>query len=299
MSRIEILLLLGFAVVILLKLSNTMHIEGLSNEENTNDEDKENSPSIPAPDEYLDRDSRENTNNESLLNSQALKTMTPSSLKQRKVEADHQYRWVADEWPKCKERCAYRPIHRQIKCYRRNGKRYSDDIPIDKFFTEPAFEKDEFGDTVCDKARSGININVKPSESTFCSLLNSCAPTKQHVIKHPKPIELEQHQQYDRQYIGFSVEDTQNLTDEQKRILEIAFPETRTVQTVSGPKGSTPDNKIFRYATVKDMKLNISSMTNADKGVLSSALQSIRVRTQAEKTFDIGSMVFSTIGVSI
>jgi len=309
MSRLEILLLIGIACTLLAVLSRGMRIEGLTDkkvsvgdaqEDNKNKgSDEEQTIGTTAPDEYLNRDSREHTTTDSLMNSQSLKTMTPLSLSQREVDADHAFRWVADEWPKCKERCAYRPIHRQVKCFRRNGKRYSDDIPIDTLFTEPAFEKDELGHTVCDTARSGININAKPNESTFCSLLNNCAPSQHRVIKHPKPLALEQTQQYDRQSIGFSVLDMQPLSDEQKRVLRSAFPETRKVQTVTGPKGSIPDTETFRYSTVKDMKLHLSSMTDTDKKTLSTALQSIRVRTQAEKTFDIGSLVFSTLGVSM
>lgn len=301
MSRLEILLLLGIACAILVHLSHTALVEGLEDKVSPDDTKKEdvNSPSIPAPDEYLDRDSREHTSQDSLMNSQVLKTMTPMSLTQREVDARHSFRWVADEWPKCRERCAHRPIHRQVKCFRRNGKRYSDDIPIDSLFTEPAFEKDELGHTACDNARSGIDINVKPSESTFCSLLNNCEPAQHYVLKHPKPLALEQTQQYDRQSIGFSTLDMQSLSEEEQRVLRAAFPETHNVHIVTGRKGSIPDTETFRYSTIKDLKLHLSTLTSAEKTILSSALKSIRVRTQAEKTFDIGSLVFSTIGVSI
>lgn len=297
MSRLEILVLIGIACAIVLFLSKDMRVEGLSKKKQPNKE--KSSTDIPAPDEYLDRDSREHTSGDSLLHSQVLKTMTPLSLTQREVDADHEYRWVADEWPKCKERCAYRPIHRQVKCFRRNAKPYSDDIPMDDLFTEPAFEKDELGHTVCDKERSGININVKPSESTFCSLLNNCTPSIHKVMKHPKPIALEKTQMYDRQSIGFSVLEMQMLSDDQQRVLRAAFPEIRSIQIVSGPKGSIPNTGKYRYSTIKSIKLHISSLTETDKNTLSSALQSIRVRTHAEKTFDIGSLVFSSIGVSI
>ena len=309
MSRLEILLLIGIACTILATLSQGMYIEGLSDKEisvgdskevhtNKGSNDKASS-GTPAPDEYIDRDSREYTTGDSLMNSHSLKTMTPLSLTQREVDSDHAFRWVADEWPKCKERCAHRPIHRQVKCFRRNGKRYSDDIPIDTLFTVPAFEKDALGHTVCDNAQSGININVKPNQSTFCSLLNHCTPSKHKVLKLPKPIPLEQMQQYDRQSIGFSLIDIQSLSNEQQRVLQAAFPETRHIRTVTGPKGSIPQTETYKYSTVRDIKLHITSLTDAEKEILTSSLKSIRLRSQMDKTFDIGSLIFSTIGLSI
>lgn len=338
MSRLEIILLILLAFVLLKLLSNGIYIEGLEGKNKTSDKSEESDESkadegvkqpakgtenkskvfqkngdtpfhpkyeFPddlskrAPDEYLDRDSRQNVNGDSLMNSQYLKTMTPFSLSQREVDADHEFRWIADKWPKCKERCSHRAIHRQIKCFRRNGKRYSDDIPIDKLFTIPAFEKDKLGHTVCDTARSGININVKPQESTFCSLLNDCSPSNHALIKKPKPIALEQVQQYDRQSIGFSVQEMQKLTEEERRVLNIAFPEKRTVQTIDGPKGTIPEDETYRYSTVGDIKMHVAALSPDEKSTLTKALKAIRIRTQSEKTFDVGSIIFSTLGISI
>lgn len=252
-----------------------------------------------APDEYLDRDPREHGGGTVLSETTFLKTMTPTFLTDHLVESKHDYRWIPEKWPKCKDKCSHQAINRKVACWGRNTTPYSDDITLDKLFTIPANQKDEMGDTACDRAKSGLTVNVKPHESSFCSLINDCSEKTIHPLsKLPVPIE-EEKLKYDRQSIGFSAQELIKLPPEQQKVLKTAFSEIRVEKVISGRHGTMvqPDKSL--NTTVKKLKLHMSTLTDDDKKILVSGLKAIKLKTQSEKTYDIGSLMFSTFGISI
>ena len=252
-----------------------------------------------SPDEYLDRDSRQHGGATVLSDTTFLKTMTPSFLTDHLVESKHDYRWIPDKWPKCKETCSQQALNREVKCWGRNTTPYSDDISLDKLFTIPANQKDEFGDTPCDRAKSGLTVNVKPNESSFCSLINDCSRKTIHPLANlPVPLK-EEIKKYDHQYIGFLVQDLNSLPPEQRKVLEAAFGETHVEKVISGQHGTLPQTEKSLSTTVEKLKLHISTLTDTDKKNLVSGLHAIKLKSQSEKTYDIGSLIFSSLGISI
>lgn len=289
MSRLHILFLLLSALLlsyILKRVAQTC--EGLD-ETNTNTNEKD----ISFPDRPIDYNSQKLDSLVGMSSMQedkaSLQEMSPSFLSDRVVESKQKFRWVADQWPKCKNVCSNAPISRKVKCFKRNNKPYSDDQQMSSFFTVDAGKTDEFGKTKCDTARSGININVKPAENSFCSLVNSCPAT----VTNRNSKYMDNDNMSSDLPTGFEVENivmtersVDALTKEEKRLVIAAFDRTEVhTNTTSDGKPSIS----YSYVVEKSkLKRHIQALTASDRGKIESVMKKSKVVLRAENSLAVG-----------
>lgn len=244
---------------------------------------------LTPADPMLSREQRNVHGMVSLQNEKAaLYTMTPQFVSERLNESQYKYRWVADKWPKCKDECSTKAVARKVKCFGRNDKPYSDEVPLDSFYTVDLNKKDEFGKTKCDYSNNGIDINVKPSEQSFCSLLNHCpvnvnkmeSSLSQNIRKEQARVATEDNQ---LKFIGFKLMDLKKLnqfTDKDKELILKAFNKKRV--------NHYDENTTYVYAESKNLELFLDTLTDTDKNVIQKAMNELPIYVQHEKKFETG-----------
>jgi len=243
---------------------------------------------LTPSDPMLSREQRNVHGMISLQNKKAvLHTMTPQFVSERLNESQYKYRWVADKWPKCKDECSTKAVARKVNCWGRNDKPYSDELPLDSFYTVDLNKKDEFGKTKCDYSNSGININVKPSEQSFCSLLNNCpvnvnmeSSLSQNIRKEQASVATDDN---DTKFIGFKLMDLKKLnkfTDKDKELILKTFNKKRV--------NHYDENTTYVYAESKNLELFLNTLTDTDKNMIQSAMKELPIYVQHEKKFETG-----------
>ena len=242
------------------------------------------------PDQFLNRDPR---GVQSVLSLQdtaaALHTMTPQFLNERLAESDYKFRWIEDEWPKCEDRCSSQARRREVKCFERNSRPYSDDISMFKLYTKDANEKDQFGRTKCDYQLSGININVKPAEVSFCSLINNCSvkDTTQLLNERTRKEVKTPTTESKVEYIGFKRESLQqipNLSNKTKILVERAFPIQKSIV-------KTGIHTEFLFVKKTDLELFMKSLTLEDKENIVKVLQQMEIVTESSTSYDVDKLL--------
>tara|TARA_B110000914_G_scaffold211679_1_gene211950 strand:- start:893 stop:1870 length:978 start_codon:yes stop_codon:yes gene_type:complete len=319
MSRLFICFLLLVALILLYILSRTTEIEGLSTQSTSSVESiDEKADSIEIANEIqqknikilkkqiITREKKEDPNDPTpgskiigshSLNDKAaiLHEMSPSYISDRLAESAFKYRWIKEDWPNCDEPCSSLPISRNITCFKRNEKQYSDDLPMSALYDIPANEKDKFGRTECDNARSGININVKPAEQSFCSLINSCSKHDLHNFASiPFQKSIQQMHSGNNKYIGFSKVELDmigTITPEQKSFISNAFDQIHTV-SLTNPLNPEEINKSdFLFTDYGKLQLYIKSLDANDQQKIYSILKQVKLITRTENYMDAGNIL--------
>lgn len=326
MKRIDILILLFFTVslTVLLSFEGTIN-EGLKNVElpQKNIEKENKKPDEGKAYDFMFQFLKNKTNVEEEVNathiekktypktqepvygpitslkdqSALLQEMSPTWITDTMAESQYPYRWIAGKWGKCKDVCGTEPVSRTVKCFKRNNMKYADDLPIEKLYTIEAEERDEFGNTVCDNKMSGIQINVRPQDESFCSLVHGCTNEdlrKEMTSKIQPDFKFTPKKAFKYHYIGFQESDLKkiaNLKPSQKQLVLNAFDKT---ETVTETQPANPDSvTITKYLFTDKTRLKtfMDSLTQKDRSTLTDILKFVKITTRAENKYDSGEIV--------
>lgn len=226
-----------------------------------------------------------------------LQEMSPTWINDSMAESQFPYRWIASKWGKCKDVCEAAPVSRTVKCFKRNDKKYADDIAIEELYTIDANERDEFGNTVCDNKMSGIQINVRPQDESFCSLVHGCTNEdlrKEMTSKITPNFKFTPKKAFKYHYIGFQESDLKriaNLSPSQKELVLNAFDQTETVTETQPANPESVSSTTFLFTDKTRLKIFMDSLTKKDRGTLTDILKFVRVTTRAENKYQSGEIV--------